>query len=274
MRQLEGRTAVVTGASTGIGRAIAADFAKRGMNVVVASQNAERLADAAREIESLGAAVLAVPTDVEDREAVEHLAAATLDRFGAVHVLVNNAGVWAPGYAWEISDADWEWVVGVNLWGTVHGIKAFMPHLLAQEEGHVVNVSSAGGLMTAPAHGPYTTTKHAIVGLSKGLRVELAMKGASIGVTLVCPGMVSTNIMSQLETTGPGGRPRGDLHLPPEIDALWREIGAVTDAGIPAEAVGPMVSEAILANRFWLLPNAEQFHDVFDRELAELKAGH
>jgi NAD(P)-dependent dehydrogenase (short-subunit alcohol dehydrogenase family) len=127
--------------------------------------------------------------------------------------------------------------------------------------------------MTAPAHGPYTTTKHAIVGLSKGLRVELAMKGAPIGVTLVCPGMVSTNIMTQLETTGPGGRPRDGIDLPPEVDALWKEIGAVTEAGIPAADVGPMVSEAILAGRFWLLPNAEQFHAVFDRELEELKAG-
>ncbi|MBW2268499.1 MAG: SDR family NAD(P)-dependent oxidoreductase [Deltaproteobacteria bacterium] len=273
MKTLEGRVAVVTGASSGIGLAVAAEFARQGMSVVIASQNAERLAKAEEQISSMGAPVLAVPTDVEDRGAVERLASATLDRFGAVHVLVNNAGVYAPGYAWEISDDDWEWVVGVNLWGTVYGIKAFMPHLLAQEEAHVVNVASAGGLMTAPCHGPYAATKHAIVGLSKGLRAEFAIKQARVGITLVCPGGVATNITSQMQTTGPGGRPREGPALAPEVQALWDGIDGAVDAGISPDAVGPMVSEAILADRFWVLPNAECFFDVFDREMSDLKAG-
>jgi NAD(P)-dependent dehydrogenase (short-subunit alcohol dehydrogenase family) len=243
------------------------------MSVVLASQNAGRLAAAEQEIRALGNPVLAVPTDVSDRAAVDRLARATLDEFGAVHVLVNNAGVFVPGYAWEISDADWEWVVGVNLWGTIHGIKAFVPHLLEQPEAHVVNVSSTGGLMTAPVHGPYTATKHAIVGLSKGLRADFAIKGASVGVTLVCPGAVATGITEQLQKTGPGGRPRSPLKLAPEVQEMWDTIEQYTEAGIPAEKVGPMVVEAIRNDRFWVLPNGEVFHEVFEQELDQLIRG-
>jgi NAD(P)-dependent dehydrogenase (short-subunit alcohol dehydrogenase family) len=272
MKALEGRVAVVTGASTGIGRAVASEFARRGMSVVIASQNADRLALAEEAISSIGAPVLAVPTDVEDRGAVDRLAEATLERFGAVHVLVNNAGVYAPGYAWEISDTDWEWVIGVNLWGTIYGIKAFMPHLLAQDEAHVVNVASAGGLMTTPTHGPYTASKHAVVGLSKGLRADLAIKQARVGVTVVCPGGVATDITSQLETTGPGGRPREAIELPAEVQGVWNAIDEVANSGIAADDVGPMVADAILEERFWLLPNAECYFDVFDKEFADLKA--
>jgi len=273
LKELRGRVAVVTGASTGIGRAIASEFMRQGMRVVIASQNAERLAKAADELRANGGAVLAVPTDVSDRAAVGRLADAALAEFGAVHVLVNNAGVWAPGYAWEIGPRDWEWVVGVNFWGTVYGIQVFLPHLLREPEGHVVNVSSVGGLMTAPVHSPYSATKHAIVGLSKGLRADLRLKGAAVGVTLVCPGMVKTNIMSQLETTGPGGRPRGPQELAPEVAQMWDAIGSATDAGIPAEDVGPMVIDAIRTDRFWLLPNGEQFFTVFEQELRELERG-
>ena len=273
MKELRGRVAVVTGASTGIGRAIAASFLREGMRVVIASQNEARLAEAADALREPGGVLLAVPTDVSDRAAVERLADATLAEFGAVHVLVNNAGVWAPGYAWEIAPRDWEWVVGVNFWGTVYGIQLFLPHLLRAGEGHVVNVSSVGGLMTAPVHSPYSATKHAIVGLSKGLRGDLRLKGAPIGVTLVCPGMVKTSIMSQLETTGPGGKPRAPQELAPEVQAMWDAIGSATDAGIPADEVGPMVVDAIRSDRFWLLPNGEQFFAVFEQELRELEQG-
>lgn len=273
MEKLEGRVAVVTGASTGIGRSIARSFARAGMHVVLASQNEERLAAAVDELRGNGASVLGVPTDVSDAGAVRALADATMDAFGAVHVLVNNAGVYAPGYLWEISDDDWEWVVGVNLWGPIHAIRAFVPLLLQQPEGHVVNVSSAGGLMTARVHGPYCTTKHGVVGLSKALRADLEMKGANVGVTLVCPGAVVTAITSQLEHTGPGGIPRGSVDLAPEVQAAWDSIDAYTDAGIPSDDVGEMVVDAIRRNRFWLLPNGEVFFPVFDRELDDLKAG-
>jgi len=271
MKQLAGKVAVVTGASTGIGRSIALECARAGMNVVMASQNAARLAPAVDEVTAAGARVLGVPTDVGDLAAVEQLAKITLDTFGGVHLLVNNAGVFRPGYMWEISLEEWDWVVRVNLWGTVYGIRVFMPHLLTQPEAHVVNVSSTGGIMTTPVQGPYTATKHAVVGLSKGLKAELAMKGAAVGVTVVCPGMVATNITTQLETTGPGGKPLA-VDLPQEVAALWDVMRTVTDQGIPAADVGPMVLDAIRENRFWLLPNGEQFFPVFEEELRALEA--
>ncbi len=273
MKTLEGRVAVVTGASSGIGLAVAKDLARQGMSIVMASQNAERLTRAEAEVSALGAAVLAVPTDVEKKEEVDRLAARTLDRFDAVHVLVNNAGVYAPGFAWALSDEEWKWVFGVNLWGTVYGVQAFTPHLLEQDEGHIVNVASAGGLMTAPCHGPYTASKHAVVGLSKGLRAELAIKQANVGVTLVCPGGVATSISSQLETTGPGGKPRENVSLAPEVAAIFDAIDETVETGVPSEAVGEMVRRAILEDQFWVLPNAECYFPVFDSELAEVKAG-
>lgn len=272
MEQLEGRVAVVTGASTGIGRSIARSFVDAGMQVVLASQNEERLAQAVVELAPHGK-VLGVPTDVGDEASVQGLADATVDAFGAVHVLVNNAGVYTPGYLWEISRADWEWVMNVNLWGPIHAVRTFLPHLLEQPEGHVVNVSSAGGLMASTVHGPYSTTKHALVGLSKALRADLALKQANVGVTLVCPGAVKTAITTQIENTGPGGVPRGSIDLAPEVQATWDSIVSFTDAGIPSDDVGEMVVDAIRQNRFWLLPNGEVFFPAFERELDDLKGG-
>jgi NAD(P)-dependent dehydrogenase (short-subunit alcohol dehydrogenase family) len=272
MKELEGRVAVITGASTGIGRATALAFAKAGMKVVLASQNEERLQHAVREAQETGADVLGVPTDVGDAAAVQALADRTVEHFGGVHLLMNNAGVFVPGWAWEISQSDWDWVLNVNLMGPLYAIRAFMPYLLAQEEGHVVNVASAGGLMPALAHAPYCTSKHAVVGLSKALRADLASKESPIGVTVVCPGAVATPITSQDSATGPGGVPRGSFNLSPDVAAVWDMVKDFTDAGIPAEDVGTMIVSAVRDNRFWLLPNAQLFHAIFDQELADIKA--
>lgn len=275
MKTLEGRVAVVTGASSGIGLSVSKALAQRGMSIVMASQNAERLARAEAEVVSISdrTKVLAVQTDVEKKEDVERLAARTIEHFGEVHVLVNNAGVFAPGYSWEISDEDWQWVFGVNFWGALHGLQAFVPHLMEREEAHIVNVSSAGGLMTAPCHGPYTASKHAMVGLSKGLRAEFAMKQANIGVTLVCPGGVSTAITSQLETTGPDGKPREDVSMAPEVEAIFNQIDKTVETGVSSDEVGEMICRAILENQFWVMPNAECYFPVLDHELSEVKAG-
>jgi short-subunit dehydrogenase len=133
-----------------------------------------------------------------------------------------------------------------------------------------VNVASAGGLMTAPCHSPYSASKHALVGLSKSLRAELAMKQTNVGVTLVCPGGVATSISSQFETTGPGGTPRGSVEMAPEVAAIF---DAIDQTGVASDDVGAMIRRAILENEFWVLPNAEVYYPVFDAELAEIKGG-
>jgi NAD(P)-dependent dehydrogenase (short-subunit alcohol dehydrogenase family) len=272
MEKLEGRVAVVTGASTGIGRATALALARQGMRLVLASQNEDRLRDAVRAAEQTGAEVLGVPTDVGKEIAVKALADAAIERFAAVHLLMNNAGVFVPGLAWEISQDDWDWVLNVNMMGPLYAIRAFLPHLLQQPEGHIVNVASAGGLMPAVAHAPYCTSKHAVVGLSKALRADLGLKGARVGVTVVCPGAVATPIMSQDTTTGPGGVPRGSFDLAPDVAGVWDMVRRFTDNGIAAEDVGEMIVSAVRENQFWLLPNAQDFYPIFDQELDDIKA--
>jgi NAD(P)-dependent dehydrogenase (short-subunit alcohol dehydrogenase family) len=193
MQDLQGKVAVVSGGASGIGRAMADRWAAEGMKVVLADIEAEPLAAAAAELEAAGAEVLTVPTDVADREQVEALAAATLDRFGAVHLVCNNAGVGGGGLSWEVTHEDWDWVLGVNLWGVIHGISAFVPHLVAQGEGHVVNTASIAGFAYAPFMGPYNASKAA-----------LAMSAPAVGVTVVCPGWVKTRI-HESDRNRPGG---------------------------------------------------------------------
>jgi NAD(P)-dependent dehydrogenase (short-subunit alcohol dehydrogenase family) len=196
MQDLHGKVAVVTGGASGIGRAMAARFAREGMQLVLADIEEPALELAAKEFSESGATVLAVPTDVSDAESVEALAAAARDRFGTVHVVCNNAGVAGHGASIaEMPLVEWQWVLGVNLWGVIHGVKAFAPMLIEQNEGHIVNTASVAGLISMPFMGPYCVTKHGVVALSEALWHEMAMRGAAVGVTVLCPGWVNTRIM-------------------------------------------------------------------------------
>lgn len=199
VEELAGRVAVVTGAASGIGRGIVGALAAQGMRIVAADLDAARLAVTGVELRRNGAEVIERVTDVRDAAAVQALAAAALEAYGTVHVICNNAGVWTLGYQWETDLADWSWVVDVNLWGVIHGVRTFVPILLRNAEGgHVVNTASLGGIVAGPLTGPYAATKHAIVGLSKSLRAELMMSGAQVGVSVVCPGKVRTSILNRV----------------------------------------------------------------------------
>ncbi len=210
MDDLEGKVAVVTGAASGIGRALADRWATEGMKVVLADVEEGPLDAARDELDASGAEVLAVPTDVSDGDQVDALAAATLDHFGAVHLVCNNAGVGGGGLSWEAGREEWEWVLGVNLWGVIHGISAFVPHLVAQDDGHVVNTASIAGFAYAPMMGPYNASKAAVVAVSETLKAELAMQGSKVGVSVLCPGWVNTRI-HESDRNRPGGPVAGGL---------------------------------------------------------------
>ncbi len=196
MKDFKDRVAVVTGAASGIGLALAERFAAEGMKVVMADVEADALARAAEPIKEK-APVLATRVDVSKPDDVERLAAETYATFGAAHVVCNNAGVAVIGAVHEHSLADWEWVLGVNLWGVIHGVRAFVPRMLAGgQHGHIVNTASIAGLTNSPFMSVYNVTKHGVVALSESMYKEFQATGAPIGVSVVCPGLINTNIMS------------------------------------------------------------------------------
>ena len=197
MKQFEGKTAVVTGAASGIGRALAERFAQARMQVVLADIEKDALDRAVQELEQRQHRVIGVVANTMVRESVEALAKRAIEEFGKVHVVCNNAGIAAMASGmkpiWEVSDRDWQWVMGVNFYGVLYGIQAFVPHMLAHgEEGHIVNTASLAGLM--PGGGTYGVSKHGVLSLTETLHQNLTMQGAKIGASVLCPGFVNTNI--------------------------------------------------------------------------------
>ncbi|TDN61965.1 SDR family NAD(P)-dependent oxidoreductase [Paraburkholderia sp. BL10I2N1] len=209
MEQFSGRVAVVTGAASGIGRALAERFAVEGMKIVLADVEANPLKQAESEMRAAGHEVFAVRTDVSKARSVATLARKTLERYGAVHILCNNAGVVPPQrYApvWEFTLEDWKWALDVNLWGVVHGIQSFLPLMLERgEEGHIVNTASVSGLISGSEAGVYGVTKHGVVRLTEAIYASLRERGEKIGVSVLCPGVVSTGIYNS-ERNRPGSR--------------------------------------------------------------------
>lgn len=247
-----GKTAVVTGAASGIGLALARRCAAEGMRVVLADVEAAPLAAAAEALTASGAEVLALRCDVSDPSSVDALAVGTLERFGAVHLLFNNAGVSAAGPVWEAPLAEWDWVLGVNLMGVVHGLRAFVPIMLRQEgEGHIINTASMAGLVASAGMGVYNTSKSAVIAISETLQRDLAEAEARIGVSVLCPGWVQSRILAS-------GRNRPlDAGASPPPDArtraLVKQIREWVDAGLPADEVAGIVFNAIRARRFYIL---------------------
>ncbi|HWP66092.1 MAG TPA: SDR family NAD(P)-dependent oxidoreductase [Candidatus Limnocylindria bacterium] len=261
MRELAGKVAVVTGAASGIGRALAETFAGAGMKVVLADVEAAALDVAARELGAAGADVLAVPTDVSSADAVEALAARTYDRFGAAHVVCNNAGVALAGPLWECTIDDWRWLLGVNLWGVIHGVRSFVPRMLAAATpGHVVNTASIAGLTSAPGIGAYNASKHAVVALSETLAKDLALAGAPIKVSVLCPGFVNTRILDSARNRPASlgaERPR-----PAEMESVMRSLVA---AGMPPREVARHVLRAVEDERFYVLTHPDFTAQVKER---------
>jgi NADP-dependent 3-hydroxy acid dehydrogenase YdfG len=253
MKDFTGKVAVITGAASGIGRAIAERSVKEQIKVVLADVEEGALARAEEELKDAGGTVMAVRTDVSKRSDVEQLARLAFDAFGQVHLLFNNAGVAAGGSPWEATWNDWEWVMGVNLWGVIHGVKVFTPLMLAQNtECHIINTASSAGLVVGSGSAPYSVTKHAVVALSENLYLSLQQKQSQVKVSVLCPGVVRTNIFN-VERNRPEELRNPPAPLSPEMEAGRAAIRAVLEAGMASEHVADQVFEAIRAEKFYLL---------------------
>jgi NADP-dependent 3-hydroxy acid dehydrogenase YdfG len=262
MKEFKNKVAVITGAASGIGRGIANRAVKEGMKVVLADIEKDALIQTEKELKALGANVISILTDVSKHEHIENLAQKTIDMFGEVHLLCNNAGVAAPGPIWECTLSDWRWVIGVNLWGVIHGIQTFIPIMLQQDnECHIVNTASMAGLMSGDAgNGIYGVTKHGVVALSESLRAGFEQMGSRIGISVLCPGIVNTRI-AHSERNRPAEF-RDPDYVPcieriiknhPEYEQLVRETVKLWDKGTPPDQSGDIVFEAIRNNMFYIL---------------------
>jgi NAD(P)-dependent dehydrogenase (short-subunit alcohol dehydrogenase family) len=255
MRELRGKTAMVTGAASGIGRAMADAFAAEGMRVVLADVERGALDDTQESLRARDVEVLAVPTDVSQAEQVQALADKAVARFGRVDVVCNNAGVALSGPTWEHSLADWQWLLGVNLWGVIHGIRTFVPLMIKQGgEGHVVNTGSIAGLTSNPFMSIYNVSKHAVVTLSETLHKELALMGTAVKVSVLCPGFVNTRIL-EAERNRPASLQNP---TPVERHPTFEEMAhSAIAAGLPPAQAAAQVVDAVKNERFYVLTHPE-----------------
>ena len=257
MKDFKGKVAVITGGASGLGREFAIRAAELGMKIVLADVQQDALDKAAAELEGQGAEVFALTCDVRNEDEVRALAVAAVMRFHAVHLLFNNAGVGSGGLIWENSKADWEWVLGVNLWGVIHGIRMFTPLMLKQAEkdpayeGHIVNTASMAGLLNAPAMGVYNVSKHAVVSLTETLYHDLKLVDAPIGASVLCPYFVPTGI-SQSHRNRPEDVKMEDAPTASQRAAQAMTQKAVESGKVSAADVAKMTFDAIAAGQFYI----------------------
>lgn len=271
MEQLNGKVGVITGAASGIGRAMAVAFAAEGMHLALADIEAEPLEETAEMVRSNGVNALAVLTDVSDADAVEHLANRTVEEFGALHLACNNAGVSGGGLSWEIDLEIWDWVLGVNLFGLIHGVRSFTPRIVESGGGHIVNTASMAGLTSPPGMSPYNVSKHAIVTLSEALAVELSMTHPEVGVSVLCPGWVRTRI-HEADRNRPSdpAAPIDDVvavdaEEQAALDAMRDLVAGLIEGGLDPAAVAAQVVDAVRENRPWVLTHPDWMDMVRSR---------
>lgn len=250
MDSVNNKVAVVTGAGSGIGEGIAREAAARGMAVVVADIDLAAAERVAGELQASGARSIAAQVDVSDLASVEALRQTAIDAFSAVDLLCNNAGVWVGAHMADADIRDWRYLIDVNLYGAIHGVKAFLPDMLARGEGHIVNTASMGGLLSGPPEGLYCTTKFAIVGLSESLLLEVADKG--VGVSVLCPGLVNTALIES----------SARLRPPPlQHDKQYDVAAPAVETGMSPGELGRRVLDAVIEGDFYIIPHRE-YRDI------------
>jgi NAD(P)-dependent dehydrogenase (short-subunit alcohol dehydrogenase family) len=259
MNDLTGRTAVITGAASGLGWAMAERMAAEGMRLVLADIEPGPLDDLARALGEAGTEVVTEVTDVSRAEDVDRLADVAFDHFRKVDLLCNNAGVVKRARSWDLTHDDWRWVLGVDLWGVIHAVRAFVPRMLQQADGgHVVNTASMSGLLPIPNLAAYSVAKAGVVALSEALQLDFDAEGARIGVSVLCPGFIATRI-----TESERNRPAG-LTETASVPAVARTTAGVQATMDAADVAGHVV-DAIRANRFWILTHGAYRDVIRDR---------
>ena len=268
MRELQGKVAVVTGAGSGIGRELALACAREGAHVVLADVDETGMQATADLVGAAGRDALPIRCDVSRADEVEHLAARAYERFGAAHILFNNAGVAVVGPSWTSTVEDWTWILGINVMGVVHGIRAFVPRMLAgRDECHIVNTASVAGFLSLPGSSAYCASKHAVVTISECLRHELRLEKAPIGVSVLSPAFVATGIFEsarnrpkELAATNPRAKPYEDAGR-----------RAVAAGKLSAADVAAVTLQAVKAGRFYIFPHAKikaaietRSHDILE----------
>ena len=276
MKELAEKVAVVTGASSGLGRATALALAREGMRVAVADVDVAGLDKLVQELREAGATVLAQRTDVTRGDEMEALADRVIDGLGGVHLVCNCAGVALTAPVWETTVGDWQWTLGVNLWGVIHATRAFVPRLIAQDAGHVVNASSIAGLISPPGSGAYSAGMHAVVSLSETLHHDLREIGSSVGVSVLCPAYI------------PAGSPESEAKRPKEFANPPREISplqrakqamlrkAAQSGRISEDQIAQMLVSGVKSNRFYILTHPRIKGAIEDRmhDILEERAPH
>jgi NADP-dependent 3-hydroxy acid dehydrogenase YdfG len=266
MKEFTDKVAVITGASNGIGYGIAERCAKEGMKVVLAGINYENLLEAEKTLKPTGVKTLCIQTDVSNYEDIQKLAEETLDTFHEVHLLVNNAGIGAGGNIWESTLADWKWVMDVNLWGVIYGIKVFVPIMLEQDTGcHIVNTSSIAGLNPYHPSAPYQVTKHAVVALSENLHNSLKNIASKIRVSVLCPGWVKTRILDSGRNRPMELMNKADVQVSKERLEFLEQARNEIEAGMSIQEVADYVFDAIKDEQRYILTHREYDSLIRDR---------
>lgn len=272
MKIIKDQVAVITGAASGIGRALAFQAAKEGMRLVLADIEIAALEQTTQELADQGAEVLPVPTDVSQPEQVQALALQALHTYGAVHLLCNNAGVSGGSSIWETAPEEWQWILSVNLWGVINGVHTFTPLMLEQDEPcHILNTASIAGLISGPDLGAYKVSKHAVVSFSETMYHELKEAKSKIGISVLCPGWVQTNISDSDRNRPPELAPSPeDAPRSPKYEKLDESLRRVIAKGKSPESIAEQVFQAIRSDQFYILTHPDM-KPLVDSRLEDLR---